>query len=305
MRPLASTDVATMSPAVQTHLMDFLFWTQHVHPRTTPANWPAGKVSSHVSVERALRNRPAVCAPFSDDARFFRRSVPETVHAKLTSIMRMTESDCWSTRLPFVSCSDDVDDRTPLWTAALRGATWGGDAPCLDAPVSTSVHEDTQLYYNRPAVPLCVMGDHCAAILYPGNQGALPIYLDPIDQAAYERTGVCEAPDPLASCLLCIRRDLHGANLAMQALLPNPGRQIHRSAVMPSPFANLVDVPGGYKRSAMSVTASPLFGGTNVVGVSGELRVNYDPGCNSFFFDQRAIKVTPPSFLSHGMTMRS
>lgn len=290
--------------SVKTHLMDYLFWTQHVCPRAKPENWPAGKVSSHVSVERVIRRRRSTGLRGVNNGRFFKRHASESVRAKLDEILAMTESDVWATRLPFVSCVDDVDDRTPIWTAALRGANWGEDAPCLDAPVSTSVHEDTQLYYGRDKVPLCSLGSHCAAQLYPGNQGPLPIYLSPVDQAVLEGTGALPVVDPHASCLLCIRRDVHGANLAMQALLPNPGRQIKRSAVMPSPFANLVDVPGGYKRSAMSVTASPLFGGTNVVGVSGELRVNYNPDRRAFFFDQRAIKVMPPSFLRQGMTTR-
>ena len=286
--------------------MDYLFWTQHVHPRACPENWPAGKVSSHVSVERVLKRKGGSGADAGHSSRFFGRPTSESVQAKLDSVLRMTESDAWTTRLPFVSCVDDDDDRTPLWTAALRGVSWSEDAPCLDAPVSTSVHEDSQLYYNRAGVPTCSLGEHCAAVLYPGHQGPLPIYLTPTEQMVHEKTGKCGNDDPHASCLLCIRRDLHGANLAMQALLPNAGRQIHRSAVMPSPFANLVDVPGGYKRAAMSVVASPLFGGTNVVGVSGELRVNYDPSHNggSFFFDQRAIKISPPSFLCQGMTPR-
>jgi len=296
-----------MSLSFETFLMDYLYWTQHVHPRTRPENWPAGKVSSHVSVERVLKqNSPGGNVESSNSSCFFNRATSESIHSKLESVLRMTESDSWATRLPFVSCVDDDDDRTPLWTAALRGVSWSDDAPCLDAPVSTSVHDDSQLYYNRIGVPLCALGDHCAAVLYPGHQGPLPIYLTPSEQAAYDKSGHLAGDDPHASCLLCIRRDLHGANLAMQALLPNPGRQIHRSAVMPSPFANLVDVPGGYKRSAMSVVASPLFGGTNVVGVSGELRVNYDPAHNggSFFFDQRAIKISPPSFLCQSMTQR-
>ena len=281
--------------------MDFLHWTQHAHPRTSPANWPSGKVASHVSVERAIRG---VGNSHGVHHTVFGLPTTVAVRARIDQLLKLTESDVWSVRLPYVLETAPATADLPLWSIALAAVDAEAPALCVDAPVSTSVHDDAQLYYSRPGVPTCALGDQCAARLYAGNQGALPIYLSPLAQSAHDR-GDPPEHDPHAACLLCIRRDVHGAHLAWNAMCPNPQKQLMRAAVMPPPFLNLVDVPGGYKRGAMAVHASPLFGGSTIVGVSGELAVRYDPLQKAFHFDQAALKITPPAFLGHGTTPRS
>ena len=218
----------------------------------------------------------------------------------MQNLLQLTESDVWATRVPYVKCSEDLAASAPVWDSVCRSLVHGGEANCAAVPVSTSAHEDLQLMYSREGVPLCSMGSQCAALLYPGNQGALHVYLMPSlqQQLDEQRPGVFTADDdPHATCLLCIRRDVHGACLAWSAMLPNPARQIHRTSVIAPPFTNLVSVPGGYKKSALAPSVSSTFGNAHIVGVSGELAVKYDPHAKRFYFDQHCIKFGPRSFL--------
>jgi len=187
----------------------------------------------------------------------------------------------------------------PLWKAVLLSADNEIEAECQDIPVSTSVHEDEQLEYGREGVPLCAMQHQCAALLYSGNQGPLHIYLHPDEQNAMWQTKhvVPTSVNNCRTCLLCLRRDVHGAILAWNAMVPNPQVQLRRSACMMPPFCNLLGVPGGYLHSAMAVVSCPGFGGASIVGVNGLIKINYNSTKKIFFFDQSAIKVQPRSFL--------
>ncbi|MEK9528210.1 MAG: hypothetical protein VW491_04795, partial [Gammaproteobacteria bacterium] len=80
----------------------------------------------------------------------------------------------------------------------------------------------------------------------PGNQGPLPIYVSPSVQAQLDSNKQVAPFDKAATCLLCIRRDVHAAVLSWNALVPDPIAQISPMARIPPPFANLVNVPGGY-----------------------------------------------------------
>ena len=56
------------------------------------------------------------------------------------------------------------------------------------------------------------------------------------------------------------------------------------------PFQNLVDVMGGYHRSALGVCATDQsVMPANIVGVSGSLKVKYDPFNDIFYIDQGSI----------------
>ncbi len=288
--------------------MDYCYWAQHVYPRADPSRWPSGKVSSHVSVERALAALPgghprgprASRPPRGGGGGFFGAAAAPGVRSKVDALLAMTESDAWGTRVPYVaSCSADLADTVPMWAAVLRAVDHGGPTVGHDAPVSTSTHEDEQLCYGRVGVPLC-SDQQCAARLYDADRGPLHIYLSAAAQAAFEATGEIPGPaDPSATCLLCIRRDVQGVRLSLSAALPNPRQQINRACLMPPPFVNLVDVPGGYKASAMAMdgATSHLFGSSTVVGAC-PLKLNYDPVKERFFFDQHDIKCSPSSFLA-------
>ena len=142
------------------------------------------------------------------------------------------------------------------------------------------------------------MNNECAALDYAANQGPLPIYLLPSVQDAFDRGEKSHAlEDPNAVCLLCLRRDMHAACLAWEAMVPNPSKQIHRNAVIPPPFTNMVDVPGGYRSTAMIPHASMIFSPAHMVGVSGEIKIAYCPQRKTFYFDQTAITCNPPSFM--------
>lgn len=56
------------------------------------------------------------------------------------------------------------------------------------------------------------------------------------------------------------------------------------------PFQNLVDVMGGYHRSALGVCATEqMIMPVNIVGVSGQLSVRYDVFKEQFYIDQGNI----------------
>jgi len=278
-------------------LLDFMFWSQHVHPQRSPKMWPVGKIASHVCVANALDPSGG-----QRTAGKQKTTTPPTVTIRIKEMLTLTESDVWGMYMPFVQCSQDIEDTAlPMWTAALVHT--GGAVSTANVPVSDSIHEDTQLRYNRTGVPLCALGDQCAAHMYPGNQGPLPVYMLPAVADAH-RSGRATyiEHDEHATCLLCIRRDVHGACLAWEAMVPNPARQIQRSSIIPPPFTNLVDVPAGYKKQAFLPMGDALFDNANVVGVSGELCIKYDAATETFYFDQERIKCRPASFLCQSTT---
>lgn len=285
---------ADMTPLYK-FLLDFMFWSQHVHPQKNTQAWPVGKITSHLSIANALR--PAVTQQRVKHVDLCTPTTPPTVAMRVKEIMRLTESDAWNMYMPFVQCADDLVSTTvPMWTAALVHT---GTKLCSSVvPISDSIHEDTQLRYGRKDIPLCALGDQCAATMYPGNQGPLHVYMLPTVAAAHHAgKSTYIHHDEHATCLLCVRRDVHGACLAWEAMVPNPTRQIQRSSIIPPPFTNLVDVPAGYKKSAFLPMGEALFDNANVVGVTGELSVKYDTKQCVFFFDQERIKCRPASFL--------
>ena len=287
--------------------MDTLHWAQHVHPSSTPENWPVGKVSSHVAVERAMREMHSTetNAATTDTVRASRvfGPFPPSTTQRLHELQKLVDSDMWRTSLPYVRCIEDVKSSATLWESALKHIDHDQPAKCASVQVSTSVHEDAQLEYGRKDVPLCSMGNECAALLYPGNQGPLPIYMLPSTQAAFDAGDKSVATsNPRATCLLCLRRDAHGACLAWHAMVPNAAAMVNRSALLPAPFCNLVNVPGGYKESVIAMDSAAVFSNSAIVGVSGELRVKYNAEKQIFAFCQHALKVNPPSFLFQGTT---
>lgn len=289
-------DVTADNEPLYKFLLDFMFWSQHVHPRHSTREWPVGKIASHVSIANALKP--------SKDSRSHAvvqklPTTPPSAAKRIDEMMALTESDAWSMYMPFVDVVTDVKLLVePMWSTILNNTTRTAGVPAPSPAVSDALHEDEQLCYGRKGIPLCSLGDQCAARLYAGNQGPLHVYLLPTVARAHAlgRTTYVEH-DEFATCLLCIRRDVHGACLAWEAMVPNPARQIQRSSIIPPPFTNLVDVPAGYRSDAFISAGDALFDNANVVGVSGALCVKYSATRKHFYFDQTRIKCLPPSFL--------
>jgi len=77
-------------------------------------------------------------------------------------------------------------------------------------PVSTVMHENEQLKFDRSGVPLCCNGANCVAMSYPQLCRPLNKYLYPHEQQHFNDHGVL--PDEMAipgECLLCIRDSIH------------------------------------------------------------------------------------------------
>lgn len=269
-----------------------------MHPQQPVSSWPVGRVVGHLAVADCIRNAHT-------PARVVGRTcvVAPSVGARLKQLLALTESDVWNTYLPFVEVNENVANTiAPLWMAALSVTTDHRETNEF-VPVSTMMHEDIQLEYKRPGVPVCSLGDHCAALLYPGNQGPLHIYLMPSMQRALDNKESClHQYDENATCLLCIRRDIHGACLAWDGMIPSPYCQIRRQAIIPAPFTNVVDVPTGYRASAFIPNGNRVFDNANIVGVCGSLTVKYRTRDDIFYFDQESIKVRPPHFLGLSTT---
>ena len=160
--------------------------------------------------------------------------------------------------------------------------------------VSTVDHENGQLEWGRVSkkhchvcIPLCDYEEECEAQSLRGNQGPLGTYLTPSQQELFDETG--EVPEGPYFCLLCIRRDIHAYQLAYSSAT-NSHLQAGRGTFVIPPFKNIVNAPGGYHESVMSVKEDvfmpiPVF----ICGVSGTLQTRYDPVRKIWFVDQGSI----------------
>ena len=284
-------------------MLDTFHFVSHVYPRSSPYRFPVGKISSLVTVDNVLssacaRKRPALCSN--------NKSLPPSVRRRLNDLVRVTESSTWLSHLPCIRTDTDVESLAPIWASVLAGAQT--EARCEAVPISLSTHEDRMLTYGRD-VPLCSLGEvACAAMQYPGNQGPLPIYVMPSVQDLIDKGRPPPAPFKKNSvCLLCIRRDVHAAVLAVSSMVANPSAQINRGACYPPPFTNLVDVPGGYRSDAMVTHGREqnVFGPVSIVGSHRSLVCRICPETRTWFFDQSAIKIHSPAFLGPGATEHS
>lgn len=157
--------------------------------------------------------------------------------------------------------------------------------------ISTVPHENRQLEWgrknNNKCVPLCDYSDECEALSLRGNQGPLHAYLTPLQQKAFDASG--ELPEGPYFCLLCIRRDIHAFQLAFSTVMNNQLQSGRGTFVIP-PFKNIVNAPGGYHESAMSVKEDVFMPiPVHICGVSGTLQVRYDPSKEKWFVDQGSI----------------
>lgn len=285
--------------------------------QTDPQRWKVGGISTALVVDQIIRN------PSKLGLRKRKRGkhqmvdkddLPPSIRRRLIDLVDLAESPTWMAKLPCVRTLADTQAQAPLWEAVLKNLEL--PQKCSPVCISLSSHDDRMLSYGRKCfdphnpsklidVPLCCLKDHCAAKIYPANQGPLPIFLMPSEQARIDKGKPPLAPFSCnATCLLCIRRDVHAAVLAWLAMLTNEQVQIQRSACIPPPFCNLVSTVGGYNPSAMINTAKHnCFGPVNIVGMHNSLVVRYNPVKQNWYFDQSAIKFNPPSsFLCPGTT---
>ena len=166
---------------------------------------------------------------------------------------------------------------------------------CPKLVISTVTHEEKQLYWGRKDIPLCGAGEDCHARCFHGSAlcGALSIYLYPEEQMLYERNGACpqlksqwKATSP-RFCLLCYRLMAHTTKLACDASAGKSKIGSLKGSIVP-PFTNLVDVPDGYRLSAMGVTPSDICmaGAVYICSVTKGLEVKYNHLKKMWFIEQ-------------------
>lgn len=302
-------------------VLDTVHWTSQVYPKQTdPQRWKVGGISSSLVVDQIIRDPSKLGLKKRKRGKHQiveRDILPPSIRRRLLDVLEITESPTWMSKLPCVRTLEDVNAQTPLWKSVLQHLKL--PQTCQHVTVSLNCHDDKMLTYGRKYkdaavfkktgqlsdVPCCALKDQCAALVYPGNQGPLPIYLMPSEQQHIERGHPPVVPfSSNATCLLCIRRDVHSAVLAWLSLLTNEQVQIQRGACIPPPFCNLVSTVGGYRPEAMINTEKHnCFGPVNIVGMHSSLKVRYNPATSNWYFDQSAIKFMPPSsFLCPGAT---
>ena len=266
-----------------------------MHPTLDANAWPVGKVTALLHVKNTLCATPRR-AKHSD-----LEHVPPSVRRRVRQLKAVVDAESFKADLPTCRVADDLANLTPLWTATLLALK---DPPaCMHVDVSLSTHEDAMLRYDRK-VPLCACGDACVARVYPRNQGPLPIYLPYAVEKARLAGGNTPPYSSTATCLLCIRRDVHACCLAWNAIVPDAEPPIRRAARIPPPFANLCGVPGGYIESVFATSPHHgVFGSYSVVGESGLVHCDWDPMTKAWFFDQSAIKWDSKHFLGRGATV--
>ena len=169
-------------------------------------------------------------------------------------------------------------------------ATTASDPPAV-IPISTVEHENKMLVYSKEGT--CASGQACVGAALDGAPGPLN---------AYEiETSPSNGVRPSTGfCLLCIRTDA----VALHTVYNDVAR--HTPAVgtscptFLSPFQNLVDCAGGYKRKYMGITPeSHLFAPIHLVGCNFPLRVVADG--DVFRVDQdAAVWVPDDHFLGSG-----
>lgn len=244
---------------------DALYYSSKAHPHSV-----AGKWGRSAAVAPAAAAKGAVELPPSAE----------------TAILEFTADEVARLQLPVALPRIGVGEVHRAWQAALLASTPAGAAG-LHVPISTVEHENVQLGWDRPGVPLCRFGAECDAGLLAGAPGPLPVYLSIAEQDRYDDTG--ELPQGALFCLLCIRRDCQALYLAHRSAAGGalaPGRP---TFCVP-PFQNLVDCPGGYVEQALAVPPHdrgvvPMA----IVGVSPAISVMTNPYTGTKHIDQAGI----------------
>jgi hypothetical protein len=206
---------------------------------------------------------------------------------------------------PFV-CTDTAEpgllESTTLaaLTSVFATPTSGPEVETpLVVPISTVTHENLQLVFDRPGIPLCGNGHDCATRALPGGAmlGPLGRYLYPEEQILYDTHGAECLKERFAStrgapCLLCLRTLAQVTNMAIKSTGCLQRRGGNPGVVLP-PFTNLVDVVDGYRRSAMAITPedTAVAGGVWLCGSTSGLSIKINKLSNKWFVAQDASIV--------------
>ena len=142
----------------------------------------------------------------------------------------------------------------------------------LSIPVSTVEMDNENLVFDREGLKECANQKECAAHLIHGPPNKpLNVYTGPGGHGGL--------------CLLCIRMEC-----AMLVQMHRMCGSAPVTALLP-PFCNMVDTPGGYRKSSMAVTPADqniIKGGVHIMGVSAGLCKTFNPLTGKFFVDQGA-----------------
>lgn len=151
-------------------------------------------------------------------------------------------------------------------------------------PVSTVEHDRTQLIWNDPN-HLCASGQSCAAVTLPFAPGPLPFFVLP-----GEDRKLAEGP---RFCLLCIRADCESVCRVYDGVVRHSQAELGRAAVALAPFQNLVNVPNGYRDSALGVKPSQhIFAPVAVASAHIQMLVRTRPD-GTKYVDQSAAEWQP------------
>jgi hypothetical protein len=144
----------------------------------------------------------------------------------------------------------------------------------LCVPMASVDDDNKELVFDRPGVPLCTSQLDCVANLIQGPPSK-PL-------GAYRGPG----HDPASNyCLLCIRNQL-GMLVHMHRAYNGDSRP--PVGVYP-PFANPVDVVGGYRSAFCAVTPKDMqcvSGGIHIMGPPVGFSKRYSPYTKQWFVDQ-------------------
>ena len=225
-------------------------------------------------------------------------AVPPSSAHKLRGLTNIVRSDVWAAEIPFIyhDSAEDRETSIGLWRHILAAPHVSqADIDVVPVPISTCIHENRQLMYGRRGVPLCSNGSACSALHVKNNQGPLHIYLMPSEQENFDAgkpTFYKDEKNPF--CLLCIRSAMAAVAFACESMQPHAQQDVRRGANFPLAFCNMVDVPGGYKSSAMIPKADVFFHSCNLVNENYHaLDGTYNPHTKQWRISQDALIYTP------------
>lgn len=199
------------------------------------------------------------------------RMAPSTKAA----VAKLCGSDLYTSRPPHVTATFFGESRSfyTAWHKALRASHSDVDRDGVAfVPISTVEHDNKMLEWGREGVPLCAAGPACAATALANNMGALHAYQLPNDAK------------PQMFCLLCIRQDIEGLVMSVQARSKTAGA----CPIIVPPFKNEMG-PGGYAESAFGVTPhnqSVFVGNVWIARASNALEVKLNAKTGKCFVDQ-------------------
>lgn len=165
-------------------------------------------------------------------------------------------------------------------------------------PISTVGHENKQLVFSRPHIPVCMYDKECCALSLVNAPAPLCKYLSPDEQLEYEASQgqiLPESAKTPGACLLCIRRDVEMLAMYFKTLPGNTLPSANKPQYFVPPFQNLVNTPSGYKQTYMGCTPECNLGmSVFVCGSVGFLPVRSDPAGYMYVDQQKLVYTGAP-----------